>query len=164
MTRHGLLLEESQDRPGFGPFYILNPARVADYEAATDQAAADQDDLDLGRYPSQPPEGEDGRLLRGERVVILGGDLPQVATALRRLALERHARWAARLDGPRARLLVALADDGPRVDEVERAVRAAKGTVTHARIDRFFDHEALTHWLDSLAPDSDRDVTASAMP
>ncbi|MDX6697763.1 MAG: hypothetical protein QOE65_1160 [Solirubrobacteraceae bacterium] len=93
---------------------------------------------------------------KGQRLVLIDGeDLPRIALALRELSVERHARWIARVDGRRSRLLVALDDDAVRADELEAALHRVQGSVTQAKIDQFFSPHAFAQWLDRIRSESE---------
>lgn len=164
MRDNELLEEGPPPREGVKAGYKLNPDRRGDYEAAQVIAASDTD----GATSETDGEGTDRRpvaegrrsdasartLRQGQRLVILGGELPDVGEALRRLSVERRAEWVARLDGPTSRVLVAIGDDGPLADAFE--LGHGRGSTTQVRIDRFLDGEGLKSWVDLLIGETKR--------
>ena len=90
----------------------------------------------------------------GQRILLISGtELPELASELRRLSMERHAEWIARIDGQGGRFLLGVSDDGPRCDEIESAIQRIDGIAVQARIDRFLDPEDFANWLDRASTD-----------
>jgi hypothetical protein len=138
MVAAGLLLKGPPVREGKRHSYLLN--RDAEPALKAAEKARRQDSGEV----------EPAVVRRGQRLLLIGGDeFPEVAATLRRLSVERHTEWAARVDGPGGRVLLAVSDDGPLCDEIEGTVQRADGTVSQARIDQFLDRGELASWLDA---------------
>lgn len=141
MVAERLLVKGPSDSGRAKYVYLFDPNRLSELREA-----------ERAEREKGPPVGAEIRA--GQRLLLIGGPDPsRLSAELRRLAIDRDAEWAARLDGgERHRLALALADDGPRCDEVEAAIYRVGGEAVQAKVDRFLDREELARWLREPRP------------
>jgi len=127
--------------------------RGAEYQLASEMAER----LDAAAQALQPP----GELRPLQRLVVVGGDLVDVADVLRARALSDGVVWFARVEGVEAQLLLVLDREGPAgdADRLVAALSAAGLRASRALVEEIGVGGVLQDQLASL-----RRVARAARP